>query len=263
MQKFEIKIDGSFPTGSVIFAACNDSYFREHGGALIHSADDIGKDIHFHVCNPTKETKDLQEKIINNTKVNVSFTSHNIEVDSGPLSEELKWQAPNLSTRRKCHVYYACMRFFLARKILEVADRVLIVDTDSVFMNDFEWPKENYGFYPRPGSPPHRATAAGVVYFQKPALETLHLLEEKIYSLPWEWGVDQESLGYYFNDVVKEWSYLFDKTFLDWNFLENTVLWTGKGDQKRWNKKYVETKNKFDRTQGCINSIVQYKEQQI
>ena len=255
MEKFEMKIDGSFPTGSVIFSACDDSYFREHGGALIHSADDIGKDIHFHVCNPSEQTKDLQDKIINNTKVKVSFTSHNINVDSGPLYEKIPISYG--VSRRKSHVYYACMRFFLARKILEAADKVLIVDTDSVFMNDFDWPKENYGFYPRLGSPPHRATAAGVVYFQKPALETLHLLEEKIYSLPWQWGVDQESLSYYFSNVVKEKSHIFDKTFLDWNFIEDTVLWTGKGDHKRLNKTYIETKNKFDRTQGCINSIVQ------
>ena len=39
----------------------------------------------------------------------------------------------------------------------------------------------------------------------------------------------------------------FDSEFMDWEFKDGTTIWTGKGDRKFNNVRYVEMKKKFNR----------------
>ena len=43
-------IYGELPTKPVVYAACDTKYFVEHAPSLIYSINDIGKDIHIHIC---------------------------------------------------------------------------------------------------------------------------------------------------------------------------------------------------------------------
>ena len=67
--------------------------------------------------------------------------------------------------------------YIIAKEILKHAKKVLIVDVDSIFKNDFDWPKTNYGYFPRehdwPFDWPELRVAAGCVYFQEEAINTL------------------------------------------------------------------------------------------
>jgi len=47
-----MKIEGKMPSGPVVLAACDSTYFKEHAKALVYSANEIKKDIHIHVVNP-------------------------------------------------------------------------------------------------------------------------------------------------------------------------------------------------------------------
>ena len=42
---------------------------------------------------------------------------------------------------------------------------------------------------------------------------------------------------------------------MDWEFLEGTVIWTGKGPRKYENSTYVEMKNKFNRLPNAVERI--------
>ena len=47
--------------------------------------------------------------------------------------------------------------------------------------------------------------------------------------------------------VPKERVEEFNEYFMDWNFRDGSVIWTGKGDRKFNNIKYVKAKKEFDR----------------
>ena len=218
-------IEGKMPSGPVILAACDSQYFKEHAKALVYSANRIKKDIHIHVVNPHEAlfgAIDFKEK----QNINITF-SYNKEKNTN-------------------RVYYSYLRFLIIKEILVHAKKVLIVDIDSIFKNNFEWPQTNYGYFPRDHKLSEFQVAAGCVYFQEPARKTLHELENKILSLPQNWFVDQVALTWYFKNIVKEWITYFDNTFMDWEFNEGSVLWTGKGARKKENAKYIKAKRDYE-----------------
>ena len=47
----------------------------------------------------------------------------------------------------------------------------------------------------------------------------------------------------------------FDGNFMDWEFLEGTIIWTGKGPRKYENKTYLEAKKKFNRLGFATDNI--------
>ena len=219
-----MKIEGKMPSGPVVLAACDSTYFKKHAKALVYSANKIKKDIHIHVVNPHEMlfgAIDFKQK----QNINITF-SYNI-------------------IKNPTQVYYTYARFLIAKEILKHAKKVLIVDVDSIFKNDFEWPKTNYGYFPREHYWPELRVAAGCVYFQEEAINTLPKLEEKILSLPQQWYVDQIALSWYFNNIVKEWVTYFDNKFMDYDFKDDTILWTGKGLRKKSNTKYLKEKEKY------------------
>ena len=135
----------------------------------------------------------------------------------------------------------------IAKEILKHSKKLLIVDVDSIFKNDFDWPKTNYGYFPREHKYRELQVAAGCVYFQEAAIETLPQLENKIASLPLEWYVDQKALEWYFRNVIKDSITYFDDKFMDWEFKDNTVLWTGKGKRKTRNVPYLNAKKECEK----------------
>ena len=225
---------GELPIGPVIFAACDSKFFEDHAPSLIYSANDIGKDIHIHVCNPTRSVLDIQDKLRKTTDVNVTFSyNEKIIIEDGH--------------RKTAHTYYASLRFLYVHHIIKAAKKVLVTDVDCLFKRNFSWPEEPYGCFPRTGRPVHESVAAGVVYFTEESLNTISLLQETIKKSKQEWFADQAALAWYFNEVVVEPIKHFDETFMDWRFGKNTIMWTGKGDRKYSNKRYLEAKQSFNR----------------
>lgn len=233
-------IYGELPTYPVIFAACDPNYFKEHAPSLIYSCDDVGKDVHIHVCNPTQETYDIANIINTDTNIKLTF-SYNDHPDQG----------------REMRAYYASLRFFVLPTLLQVAKKVLVVDVDCMFMHDFEFPETATGYFPREplnsGNEWEREgtrVAAGAVYMDDTAINIALAVADRISKGPMQWFIDQVALSEIFNMVDEKYITKFDSQFMDWEFLDNTIIWTGKGPRKYDNPKYVEAKNYYNRLVG-------------
>ncbi len=94
--------------------------------------------------------------------------------------------------------------------------------------------------------------AAGCVYLDDRALPVAQAIAKRIEEGPMRWFIDQIALAEVFervddNDVTK-----FDGNFMDWEFVDGTVIWTGKGPRKYENKTYIEAKNRFNRLPSAM-----------
>jgi hypothetical protein len=232
---------GEKPIGPVVFAACDSKYFLEHAAPLIYSASEIGKkDVHVHVVNPTEEVLALAKVINDKTTQHVSYTYNDLE-----FGEE--W------TPEMIRAYYASLRFLVAPHLLNCCGAMLIVDVDCLIMQEFDYPTKPIGFFPReslPGTVGWEAegtkVAAGVVYYHIDAMEVAATVAEELSKLPLQWFNDQIALSKTFARVDNKNAFqYFDNQFMDWEFIEGTTIWTGKGPRKYDNPTYIAKKKEF------------------
>ena len=155
---------------------------------------------------------------------------------------------PEDPDQMKC--IYASLRFFILPHLLEKIEKIMVLDIDCMVMRDFEFPKTPCGLFVR--KPVTYLTdwikegtkiAAGIVYFDNTFIDRSKKLVEIINSLPKTWYADQVALN---KLLVEHIDYkdvtVFDGNFMDWNFLDGTVIWTGKGKSKYDNPTYVAMK---------------------
>lgn len=228
---------GEVPREPCVFAACDFHYFKEHAPSLVYSCNDIGKNVHIHIAEPDQESFNITNILNNDTSVNTTFSF------SGK-------QNMGRSTR----AYYACLRFFMLPSLLPSAQKILTVDVDCLFMKPFEFPKTATGYFPRKPIPntvgweqEGTKVAAGVVYMDNRAIPVAEAVIKRIEQGPIQWFIDQVALAETFARVEEKEITQFDSTFMDWEFEEESVMWTGKGDRKFANEKYVAKKKEFNR----------------
>ncbi len=226
---FEIK--GDKPMGDVLFASCDSKYFNNFGIPLLYSANDHEHTLHLHVINPTSDDivtlKDLQVK--------KDFT-YTIEEN-------------NIQSRE----YYSCNRFMVAPTFLETADRLLIIDTDCLVMNKMEFPEADFGLFlrdPLPGTVGWEQegthVAAGMVLLSKQSMEFAKDLSKALYEHELIWFLDQVMLWRLYNVYKDElFFHKFTPDDMDWEFLPDTKIWTGKGPRKYDNEKYCGVQQKY------------------
>ena len=222
-----------------VMAACDAEYFMQHAAPFVYSLDAIGKNAHIHVVNPTKEVMSLAAILYGTTKVDVGFTFETIDFSK--------------TTAEQQRTYYASFRFLTAPVFLPYFKKMLITDIDCVFVNKFNYPEEFLGYYPRESLPgtvgwEQEATkiAAGAVYYDERAQETCEKVVQAFTQLPFIWFVDQMALRVAFEHWPKEVVKHFDSKFMDWEFNEDSVMWTGKGDLKHNNEKYLAKKAEYN-----------------
>jgi len=229
---------GTFPTEPCVFAACDSKYFVDHASPFINSAHLAGKPCHVHVVNPTQQVFELFEyyktKVSNPTTL--SFNYMDIPDDPDAM---------------KCT--YASLRFFILPYLLEKIEKIMVLDIDCMVMRDFRFPDKPCGLFVR--QPVTYLTdwikegtkiAAGIVYFDRSYLDKVKKLIEIINSLPQTWYADQVALNKLLTEHINyEDVFIFNGNFMDWNFIEGTVIWTGKGKSKYDNPRYVAMKKKM------------------
>jgi len=232
-----MSIYGEVPSYPVVFAACDKHYFKEHAPSLVYSCNDVGKDVHIHVTEAEQETYNIANILNTDTDVKCTF-SYNEKENMG----------------RGQRTYYACLRFLVLPVILPHAKKVMTVDVDCMIMKDFGWPELPAGFFPREPIPgtvgwenEGTRVAAGAVYMDDRALPLAEAVAERIQQGPWEWFLDQIALSESFARVDDSQLEKFDSEFMDWEFKDGTTIWTGKGDRKFNDLRYVEMKKKFNR----------------
>ena len=231
---------GEVPSSPVIFAACDAVYFEKFAPAFVSS---IGKntcyDIHIHVVNPTKKTFALCSYLNSQIRNQITYTFS--DTDISKLNDQ------------QVRALYACTRFMVAPMILEHAKQIMITDIDCLIMQDFDFPVEPIGYFPRTDDTgaanewesEGMKVAAGCVYFDATAMNVCVGVAQTIAGLPLQWFNDQVALSHIFKQIPDNVVRHFDSKFMDWEFVEGTTIWTGKGPRKYENPTYVNEQESY------------------
>lgn len=234
-----MSVYGELPRHPVVFAACDSGYFMEHAQAFVYSANDVGKDVHIHVVNPTAEVLSLSALLNATTKVKTTFSFNDHDFKA--------YQHEMIRT------YYACLRFMMIPHIVRTAGKVLILDIDCYIMKPFNFDNQKaVGYYPReplPGTVGWESegtrVAAGAVYIADQGVADA--IAQGISKIEMRWFADQIVLSKIFAQIPEQHVVKYDSQFMDWEFKEGTTIWTGKGARKYDNDKYVQQKKVFSR----------------
>jgi hypothetical protein len=231
-----INIYGDLPNGNIIFVSVDSIYYNDHAKNFAKSVNkNTSYKAHIHIINPIEDDMTSSVLLKRETGCTVSY-----EKTEGVLDR----------------VYYACNRFIVAPLFLENCNSMLIVDYDSFCRKDFEWPKEVFGLFlrdPLPGTVglEHYGThvAAGVVLYSREGLEIARAVSDVIRSNEPQWFIDQAALYNVYEQFIKnndvhenECVYgkfkQFGSEWIDWEFENNSIVWTGKGNRKT-SEKYL------------------------
>lgn len=240
---------GEVPTSPVVMAACDSHYFMRFAPAFVASIDKNTRfDIHIHVVNPTEEVLALACYLNSRVKNQVTYTFNDLDLTS--LGKDFK--SSGASNRPEVRAYYASLRFLVAPYILQHASQLLILDIDCMVMNDFEFPSQPVGYFPRtplPGTVGWEQAgtqcAAGCVYFHKDALNICNAVADTLGGLELRWFNDQIALNHVISQVPEQFVHKFNGNFMDWEFKQGTTIWTGKGPRKYDNETYVSKQHVY------------------
>lgn len=242
-----------------LFASCDSKYLRVHAPALVASAACADNSIHINVCGPKDGDRDILDDL--------SSKYHKI---AGWPQSEFSWSmsTPMIDTmdpdlRRNTHwpdaerTAYACDRFLQASTIMRNhKEDLLIIDTDCLIMEHiFDIQGDQVGLFlrdPLPGVQGWEVqgtrVAAGVVFVSQDAIPFLETVEARIRKGPVKWFLDQVALNEAYQEHMGDYRFkYFNERFMDWEFMEGTTIWTGKGPRKYDNPTYLAKKAYFER----------------
>ena len=239
---------GELPSWPVVFAACDSQYFACHAEAFVYSCEKAGKDVHIHVHKPTQEVINLTCLLNATTNIRLTVSHSDFKIPTEPEAYR---------------TYMACLRFLILPTILNYAGDVLTLDIDSIVVNDFEWPdRKKIGYFPRdplPGTTGFEniatRVAAGALFVSKECehgVDFSNALATAITKNEPQWFLDQWAILMCVQDlkvpgigVTDDMFTHFDNSFLDWDFKPDTKIWSGKGDRKYDDEKYLEKEEEF------------------
>lgn len=234
-----------------LFASCDPIYLREHAPALMASAAEANNNLHIHIINGEGEEvrfmDSLRQKWEKLTNAKLSYTwgkQFALGINAG-----------------ENRTIFACDRFVTVTDIITKDNLIdknntnsyLIIDVDCLIMKHIEEPKADIGLFfrePLPGTvgweQDGTRIAAGAVYYGPSSYYFALQVDERIRKGPYVWFLDQIALNEAY-DVNKD-GYTFEKftpEFMDWEFIDGTTIWTGKGPRKYNNPKYVAMKQHY------------------
>ena len=233
-----------------LFASCDSKYLRAHAPALVASAACADNSIHINVCNASHDDIGILEDL--------SSKYHKI---AGWPTSDFTWSMstpfakPN--TPEEWRTLYACDRFISAPTILENhKEDLLIIDTDCLIMDHiFDIQGDQVGLFlrdPLPGTQGWEnagsRVAAGAVFVSQDALPFLEAVSQRIKQGPLAWFLDQVAINEAYQEHMGDYHFkYFNEQFMDWEFVEGTTIWTGKGPRKYENETYLAKKAYFER----------------
>jgi hypothetical protein len=242
-----------------LFTSCDSAYLRLHSPALVASAACNDNSIHVNVCNAGEGDRyfleDLSSKYRKlagwpSSEFTWSMSTPMIDVTDENLRRNTHWPDAERTA-------YACDRFLNAATIMkEHKEDLLIIDTDCLIMKHIDdIQRDQIGLFlrdPLPGvqgwEEQGTRVAAGVVFVSQDAIPFLETIEARIRKGPVKWFLDQVALNEAHQKHIGDYRFrYFDSDFMDWEFVEGTTIWTGKGPRKYDNATYVAKKNEFDR----------------
>lgn len=232
------------PEGQILLTSCDSTYFNRYAPALFQSAVVANTAVHFNIVNPSSEAAEMTLRMGNHpadaaNKITYSFTY----VDLYHFD---------------ARVYFSCDRFLLARDLIALDDSlsVLTIDVDSLIMKPFPDYTDEYdlGLWLRPNNPQIQEQSgllAGMCLFSDYSLDFITEAAAKMEAAGFKrWFEDQHALWetYKLYDITTVEFIDFSTTkVMDWEFKDDTILWTGKGPRKHHNKKYVAKFDEFSK----------------
>lgn len=234
------------------FVSCDPRYFETHAPALVSSALFHGNNLHVHVVgHPTRciEVIDALEPKATKMKRNIESRAQIHFSMQDNIILPARWHG---DTR----TYYACNRFLEAPSYMVAMNTsVLILDVDCFFMQPIVEPNHDVSLFlrePMQGVSEWETqgsrVAAGAVYFNFRALRFAEFVRERLRTIPVQWFMDQVALNQAYQHFLPTGMNFgtFDSTFMDWEFVANTAIWTGKGPRKDENQTYLTQKAQWE-----------------
>lgn len=230
-----------------LYASCDPVYLRDHAPALMASAAKANNNLHIHIINGGGEEvrfmDGLRQKWEKMTDAALSYTwDKQFAIGMTPAENR---------------TIFACDRFVSASVLIDNhKEDFLIIDTDCLVMNHIEpIVDDQIGLFlrePLPGTQGWEnagsRVAAGAVFVSKECGPFLDKVAARIKKGPLAWFLDQVAINEVYQEHMGDYRFkYFGSTFLDWEFLPNTTIWTGKGPRKYDNPTYVAKKQYFDR----------------
>ena len=246
---------GEFPQTDVCFyIAADENYFNQHAKPLIHSIRRyFSYPIHFHLYNPSEESKKWCEK----NKISYSHEVVGIKiVDSAfeiycnmPTDVELQRRrskmikpGENVEKIRNelMKTYYACTRFVRLSELLINPTYIIMLDTDSLIRNSFNLLSKDYDIHIYEKN--HRSHVkytqhlASTIFYTGTE-DSLRLIQDHARLILDEynkdtlyWFLDQETLDIVIQKYSKQSLPL---NFVDFDMKDSSNIWCAKGPRKK------------------------------
>lgn len=234
--------------GCQVFTSCDIGYFQRYGRQFLASINRNSPGIH--VCVELINAGDGFDAIVAETRdllrgISISFIKTQA---SGPQFE---------GDRRK--TFYSCQRFItLAGLLKQHPVNTFALDVDSYVMRDLA---PLFGFYrdvdfaaffrPEKIKLSRRMMAGGLFFNARRGKvgAFLDTLADRLRAAEARWFIDQESLVFAFRDCAPDLvSGQLKSDFLDFRFRSTSLVWTGKGNRKTAEKKYLAYGASLDRS---------------
>lgn len=222
-----------------LLTSCDSKYLHDHAKEYITSCALSKNNVHLHVTNPSDNDMcymnilKIGYNIINPQGI---MTLSSDKIDISNLNEEAK------------RVFFSCNRFIVAPYIMN--GDVLITDVDCIIMNHIDPIESDIGLYLRDSLPgtvgwekEGTRVAAGAVFCSQSSKSFLQDVSKIILENDMRWFIDQVALYRVYQAHNKLTCTKFDESFMDWEFVMGSKIWTGKGERKHKNEIYVRMKN--------------------
>jgi hypothetical protein len=237
-----------------LFASCDSKYLRVHAPALVASAAYHNNSLHINVCGAGVDDRDILDDMSSKYHKISEWPHSDFTWSMSTPMIDVKDNTQGPDAERTA---YACDRFLTAGIVLEHHEEdLLIIDTDCLVMQHIEpITHDQVGLFlrePLPGvqgwETQGTRVAAGAVFISRSAAPFLESVAERIRKGPVKWFLDQVALNEAYQAHIADYRFrYFDAQFIDWEFVEGTTIWTGKGPRKYDNPTYLGKKAFFER----------------
>ena len=219
------------------YCACDSSYFQTYTRGLMGSAHQHKNYLHVHVINPTNEDLHQMKDLRENEYLSFSY-EYTVKASRADFASNRFHSLPEFIDE-------------LGGKFGEV----MVIDADGFFMSNamhnpwFPSMNAEVGLFfrePLPGTTgmEYEAThvAAGAVYVNGRGLNFVRRVSQRLEEAnSSQWFIDQLVLWNTYKEFKTEYNFVnIPFEFIDWEFSDNSYIWTGKGPRKDENKEYLE-----------------------
>lgn len=230
------------PNDAVIFLSVDNTYFWQHALVLLGSLGRRSPSIkcHVHVINPDPRVAravEITRKML--PQLGLSYSYEQVDFEG--------------CSQVHIRTYYASIRFVRLAEVFARSPAIyLCLDADCIVRDDIRarvcaLDIADIGIRRRYNEEPHLTVAAGALMLQPTAgaakfiNRVSTLIRRTLEAREAVWYLDQVVLSHVLRDLGdREVSVSqLDMTYIDWFFRDHSVIWTGKGERKSEDTRYL------------------------